>query len=141
MSVPIGRDLVKSCGRQFPIVAFCDHQLGAIGKELRRTAFVGLYMGRLTANHRMVRLAKRSQGQGVCRGAIKGKEHLAIGLKQFSKGVSGSRSPRVVAIAGNVAVVGRFHRGPNLRTNAGIIVTGKLLYKIGALDIRHMFLF
>jgi len=41
---PIGGDLMNSLGRQFPVVAFGDHQLGTIGKELRRTAFVGLYM-------------------------------------------------------------------------------------------------
>ncbi len=135
---PVGCDLVNGLRRQLAITAFGYHQLGAIGKKLRGAAFIGLYVGRLTANDSMIGLAKRSKRQGICGGAIEGKEDLAIGLKQFPEGIGRSRRPGIVAIAGDVAAIGSIHGRPCLRTNAGIVVTCELLQKIGVADFTHI---
>src|ERR1700730_5306328 len=87
----------------------------------------------------MVGLAKRRKGERVCSSAVEGKEDLAVGLRQFRESIGGCRGPRIITVAGNVAAVGSFHRGPHLWTNAGIVIARKLLDKIGAVDIRHIF--
>ena len=132
-----GSDQVHRGRREFPVVAFCSKELGTIGKKLGSTAFVGLHVGRLTADNRVVRLAERSQRQRIGRGAIEGKENLAVSLKHFPKSIGCSRGPGVVSVARDVAMIGGFHGGPRLRTDAGIIVACELLQKIGALDISH----
>src|ERR1700730_7017150 len=87
----------------------------------------------------MVGLAKRRESERVFSRAVEGKEYLAIGLKQFPESIGCCRGPGIITVAGNVAAVGSFHRGPHLWTNAGIVIARKLLNKIGAVDIRHIF--
>src|ERR1700693_889831 len=87
----------------------------------------------------MVGLAKRRESERVCSSAVEGKEYLAIGLKQFPESIGCCRGPWIITIARNVAAVGSFHRGPYLWTNTGIVIARKLLDKIGAVDIRHIF--
>src|ERR1700722_1312035 len=87
----------------------------------------------------MVGLAKRRESERVCRGAVEGKEYLAIGLKQFPESIGCCRGPRIITVTRNVSAVGSFHSGPYLWTNAGIVIARKLLDKIGAVDICHIF--
>ena len=138
--LPLGSDQVNSSRREFPVVAVSGKDLGAIGKELGSPAFIRLYVGGLTADDGVIRLAKGSEHQGIGRSAVKGKENLAVGFKQLPEGISRGRSPGVVPVARDVAVIGGFHGRPGLRADAGIIVACELLQKIGALDIGHTLL-
>src|ERR1700722_17913614 len=136
--LPVRCDLLKSRWSQLSIDALGNHQLGAIGEKLRGTAFVGLHVGRLTADDRVIRLAEGSQRQRICRGPIEGKENLAVGLKQPPESIRRGCSPGVVSIRRDVATICRRHSRPCFRADAGIVVTRKLLQKSGAIDIGHM---
>lgn len=108
-----------------------QQQLGAVGEELRRAALVGLDVGGLRADHAVVALAQRGQGQGVGGGAVEGEEHFAIGLEQLAEVVRSARGPLVVAIGALVAAVGFGHRRPGFGADTGIVVAGELLGVIG----------
>ena len=56
-------DLADRLGRQFAVFGLGQQQLGAVGEELRRAAFVGFDVGGLRADHAVVALAQRRQGQ------------------------------------------------------------------------------
>ncbi len=112
---------------QLAVFTARGEQLGAVGEEFRRAAFVGLDVGRLGADDAVVALAQRRQGQGVGGGAVEGEEHLAVGFEQLAEMVGGAGRPLVVAVGALVALVSLFHGGPGFRADAGIVVAGKLL--------------
>lgn len=113
--------------RQLAVDAGRRQQLGTVGEELRRTAFVGLDVGGLGADDAVVALAQRGQGQGVGSGTVEGEEHLAVGFEQVAEVFRGALGPLVVAVGAIVAVVGLFHCCPGFGADAGIVVAGELL--------------
>ncbi|MNC26131.1 hypothetical protein D3C75_742520 [compost metagenome] len=112
---------------QLAVDAGRGQQLGAVGEELRRTALVGFDVGGLGADHAVVALAQRGQGQGVGGGAVEGEEHFAVGFEQLAEVFRGAFGPLVVAVGAVVAMVGLFHRCPGFGADAGIVVAGELL--------------
>ncbi|MNP09124.1 hypothetical protein D3C76_1012160 [compost metagenome] len=113
--------------RQLAVDAGCGQQLGAVGEELRRAAFVGFDVGGLGADYTVVALAQRGQGQGVGGGAVEGEKHLAVGFEQLAEVLRGALGPLVVAVSAVVAVVGFLHRRPGFGADTGIVVAGELL--------------
>ena len=113
-------------GFDFPVRAWQQQDLGAVGKELGRAALGGLDVRQLVAEDAVVRLAERGQRKRIGRGAVEDEEHLAVGLEYVADQVGGLSGPGVVAIADFVALVGLGHGGEGFRANAGIIVAGKL---------------
>ena len=113
--------------RQLAALRAGDEELRAVREEFGRAALVGLDMGRIGADHAVVGLAQGGQRQRVGGRAVEGEEDLALRLEQGAEGVSGARRPGILAIGGGVAAVGRLHRGPGLRADAGIVVAGELL--------------
>ena len=88
------------------------------------------------ADDAVIGLAKCRKRQRVRRGAIEGEEHLAAGLKQRAKSVRRFCRPAIVTVGRRMAEIGRGHRRPGLRANAGIIVARELLGI--ALGIAHL---
>ncbi len=119
--------LADRLGGQLAVDAAGGEQLGAVGKELRRTALVGFDVGGLGADDAVIALAQRGQGQGVGGSAVEGEEHLAVGLEQLAEVLGGPFGPLIVAIGALVALVGLLHRGPGFGADAGIVVAGELL--------------
>ncbi|MCY1420814.1 hypothetical protein D9M71_364490 [compost metagenome] len=113
------------------LVGTRQQQLGAVGEEFRRAALVGLDVGGLGADHAVVALAQRGQGQGVGGGAVEGEEHFAVGFEQVAEIVGRAGGPLVLAVGALVAVVGLGHRRPGFRADAGIVVAGELLGVVG----------
>ncbi|MNP18231.1 hypothetical protein D3C76_1107040 [compost metagenome] len=113
--------------RQLAVDAGRGQQLGAVGEELWRAALIGFDVGGLGADHTVVALAQRGQGQGVGGGAVEGEEHLAVGFEQLAEVFRGAFGPLVVAVGAVVAMVGFFHRRPGFGADTGIVVAGELL--------------
>ena len=85
--MPLRGDGLNGSGRELAVDAFGDEKLGTVGEELGSSTFVGLYVGSLTADDGVIRLAERGERQRVCRRTIEGKKDLALGLKQLPEGV------------------------------------------------------
>ncbi len=79
------------------------------------------------ADDAVIRLAERSQGQGVGCRAVKDKKDFAVGVEEVTQGVTGLGCPRVVAVARRVTVVGLPESLPGLRADARVVVTGELI--------------
>ncbi|MNE46627.1 hypothetical protein D3C80_1409750 [compost metagenome] len=121
------RHFTNRLWRQLAVDAGRRQQLGAVGEKLRRTAFVGFDVGGLGADHAVIALAQRRQGQGVGSGAVESEEHFAVGFEQLAEVLRCTLGPLVVAVGAVVAVVGFFHRRPGFGADAGIVVAGELL--------------
>jgi len=121
------RDLANGSRRQLALLGPAEQQLGAVGEELRRAAFVRLDVGDVGADHAVVALAKGRQRQGIGRRTVEGEEHLAVGLEQCAEVISRAGCPLVVAVCPVVALIRPRHGFPGFRADAGIVVAGKLL--------------
>ena len=112
--------------------------LGAVGKELRRPAFVGLHMGQFVAEDAVIGLAHGGEREGVGRRAVEDEEDFAVGLEDFADEVRRAGRPRIVAVADGVVVIGFRERSPGLGADAGVIITGEMaarrLHRAPSLD-------
>ncbi|MCY1179916.1 hypothetical protein D9M73_203350 [compost metagenome] len=110
-------DFADRIRRQLAVFGAGDQQLGAVGEEFRCAAFVGFDVGGFRADHAVVTLAQRRQGQRVGGGAVEGEEHFAVGFEQFAKVLRGARGPLVITVGAVVTLIGFFHRGPGFRAD------------------------
>jgi hypothetical protein len=69
-----GGELVDGGGSQLAVGGVRDEQLGAVGEELRRAAFVGFDVGLVGADDSMIGLAERRERKGVSGGAVEDEE-------------------------------------------------------------------
>lgn len=113
-------------GLDFAVGGGDEEDLGAVGEEFGRAAFVGLHMGDVRAQNAVVGLAERGEGKGVGGGAVEGEEDFAVGLEEVAEEVGGLLGPLVIAVAALVGGVGLFHGLPGLGADAGVVVAGEL---------------
>ena len=97
-------------------------QLAAAGEKLRRTALVGLDVGQLVAEDRVVALTQRTKHERIRRRAVEDKEHVAFALEEIVEATAGRSRVRIVAIARDVAGIGRLERRHRLETDPRGIV-------------------
>ena len=119
-------DLFDRFGGEFPIGPAGGEDLGAVGKEFGRAAFVGLDVGELMADHAVVALTEGGEREGIGGGAVKHEEDLGVGfLEYFANEITGANRPVIIAVGGQLSLVCRGERGPSFGANAGSIVAGE----------------
>ena len=124
-------------GVELPLIALGQQQFRAVAGELWGPALVGFHMGQFVADHAVVGLAQRRQGQGVGRRAVKDKEHLAVGLEDAAKGVRRPLGPPIVAVGGDIPLVGLDEVLQRLGAHARVVVAGKLNRSGGRWGSEH----
>jgi hypothetical protein len=130
IGTPVDRFFDRS-RRYFPVVAFQQEHLGAIGKKLGRTALGHLHVRNGMAKNAVVGLAKGGQSERVCRGAVEDEKNFAVGLENVADQVGGFLGPGVVPITDFVALVGLGHGFEGFGADARVIIAREVS---GALD-------
>ena len=129
--VAIGGQRTNAIGRELAIAGFGCQQFGAIGKKLRRTAFIGFHMGGIGADHAVVALAQGCQCQRVGRRAVEDEKHFTVGFKQAAQRIGCLMGPDIFTIGNGVPGIGFLQGLPGHGANACIVVAGKLLITAG----------
>ena len=83
--LPPGNQLLDRGRHQFAVARLGDQHLRPAGKELRPAALIGFQVGHIRANHAMVRLAARGDGQRIGGRAVEHEEHLALALEDLAQ--------------------------------------------------------
>ncbi len=122
-----GRQRPYIFGKKLGVIGAGHQQFGAVGKEFRRAAFIGLDMGKRRTDDAVIGLAERGERQRIGGCAVEGKEHLALRTEQGTEAVRSAVGPFIVAISRNRTRIGLLHHIPDFGTDTGIIITGKLL--------------
>src|SRR6266571_6438154 len=97
------------------------------GEKFRRTAFVGLKVSMLVADHALERLAQLRERQRVRCRAGENKINIAVGLEDFTDPIARARSPPVLAIGWRVMGIGFLQCGPSLRANRCDVIARKFM--------------
>src|SRR5205823_13022176 len=96
-------------------------QLGAAGKETRRSCFVDFDMRVFVADDAAVGWAERRKGETIRRSACRDPKGADFGLEQLGKSAVEARAPRIVVV-GRVELVRSGDRLHHLRVRGGRIV-------------------
>ena len=136
-----GNDFEDPGGGQLAMAMGRQKELRAIEEKLRRSAFIGFHVGRVTADHRLIRLAKRRQRNRIGGGAVENKENLGVRFKDFPQAIANVVRCIVVAVRRSKPIIGVDERRHGFGTNARRIVAGKLQVKArserGVVDCFH----
>src|SRR3981081_1763085 len=74
----------------------------------------------------MKRSAELGQRECIGRRPIKNKINVAIDFEDFTDLFANSKRPSIVSVSGGRAGVRSFQFSPRLRTNASVVITGKI---------------
>jgi hypothetical protein len=91
----------------------------------RRAAFVGINVGILAAEHRVVRSSQRLKPEDIGAGSVEGEENVNIRAEMFVKFLDSRTGIGVVAISHDVALVYPGKGLKDFRVHSGIVVAGK----------------
>ena len=135
MHIGAARNHFQHTGRgQLAVAMRCQQQLGAIGEELRRAAFVGFHVRRVGADHGLVGLAQCGQRNRVGGRAVEDKKDFGISLEQLAQAITDEVGGVVVAVGRGKSVVGQIEGAERLRADAGAVVAGELQEVARAVD-------
>ena len=120
-----GGKALHAQGIHLAVVSRGQKELGPVGEKLRSPAFIRLNMRNLVADHAVIGLAERGQGERVRRRAVEDKEHFAIRLENLAKQFCRAAGDRVVSVGREIPGIAFLQRLPRLRANPRGVVTGK----------------
>src|SRR5580698_1900220 len=102
-----------------------DENQFATGEFFRGAAFVGVDMGHIAANHRIVRLRKRLQAEAIRRRAIENDKDFHIRPEVLLELANRSLSVRVVPVTHRVPRIRAGNGSQDLGMDASVVVAGE----------------
>src|SRR6185369_6683998 len=101
----------------------------ATGKFLGSAAFIGIDMGKIGANDRMVGICESLQTQAVRGGAVENDEDFNVLSKVLFEFANGRIGVSIVSIPDRVALVHTCNRVQNFGMNPRVVVAGKAAHR------------
>ena len=114
-------------GSQFAARTGNRDDFGSAGKKLRRAALVGVNVGKVMAQDRLIAAAKVREGKGVGGGSVEDKKYFALALEHVVEELFGACRPCVAAVGRGAAGIGGGERGPRFGRDARRVVAGEVV--------------